>query len=144
MSIRHEDVEAGSPPPSPTYGPRPDLGVTLGRAARLRCPKCGQGREFQSWIRMAQRCESCGLRFERAPGYFLGSAYINYGLTAMCITFAYFTLHFGLGWTNRQLAPGLVTFCIVFPLFFFRFALAFWLGVDFWLDPVGFQDDRAD
>ena len=120
---------------------RPDFWRTVGRALRLRCPKCGEGREFSGFFRMAVRCSECDLRFERAPGYFLGSAYINYGLTAFVMTQSYFLLHFYFGWTNRQLAPFLLTFCVVFPLFFFRYARSLWMGMDYWLDPVGFQDE---
>lgn len=93
---------------------------------------------------MAVRCPECALRFERGPGYFLGSAYINYGLTALIMTVSYFALHFGAGWSNRQLAPFLLAFCILFPLFFFRYARSLWMGMDYWLDPVGFQEESRD
>ena len=40
-------------------------------------------------IRMAAECANCHLRYEREPGYFLGSIYINYGLTALLVTAGY-------------------------------------------------------
>ncbi len=120
---------------------KPEFNVTLGRALRLKCPRCGVGRLFSGWFGMHRRCPQCALRFERGPGYFLGSAYVNYGLTSLILTVAYFTLHFFGGWTNRELAPILVAFCVAFPLYFFRYARSLWLGMDYWLDPTGFESD---
>lgn len=90
---------------------------------------------------MHKRCPKCALRYERGPGYFLGSAYINYGLTTFILTVSYVVLHFVMGWTNRELAPWLVAFCVAFPLFFFRYARSFWMGIDFHLDPTGFASE---
>ena len=39
-------------------------------------------------------CDHCHLHYEREPGYFLGSIYINYGLTALLVTLFYFALFF--------------------------------------------------
>lgn len=127
---------------TPRLAKQVSLGVTLGRAAALRCPRCGNGKQFRNLFQMHPRCSDCALRFERGPGYFLGSAYINYGLTCAIMTLSYFILHFGFGWSNRQLAPGLVAFCVVFPLFFFRYARSFWMGLDYWFDPTGFAQEH--
>ena len=58
----------------------------LGRALRLRCPRCGEGMLFLGWFHMRSRCDWCGLIYEREPGFFLGSIYVNYGLTAVLTT----------------------------------------------------------
>jgi len=109
------------------------LGEILGRALRLRCPRCGQGRLFYGLFSMHEKCASCNLKYERAPGFFLGSAYINYGATAVVLTVAYVGLHFGAGYSNRTLAIPLAAFCVLFPLSLFRHARALWLAMDcFW------------
>ena len=64
---------------------------------------------------MSPRCAVCDLRYEREPGYFLGSIYINYGLTALLVTIGYFALYF-----SRIVSPesGLwivTAFALVFP-----------------------------
>ena len=118
------------------------LGAILGRVARLCCPRCGEDKLFKGFFRMHETCSSCAFKYERSPGYFLGSAYINYGLTALIVTFSYTLLHFGVGFTNAQLLVPLVTFVIVFPILCFRHARAFWLGFDCFFDSTGF--DRPD
>ncbi len=34
---------------------------------------------------MHDECPSCGLRFNREPGYFLGAMYVSYGLALVAI-----------------------------------------------------------
>lgn len=113
------------------------FGQAVARGLRLRCPACGRGRLFHGLFRMHQQCPECDFRFERAPGYFLGSTYINYGFTAMITTASYVLLHFGLGFRNDVLLPGLLVFCLIFPFVFFRFARSLWLSLDCCFDRVG-------
>jgi uncharacterized protein (DUF983 family) len=40
----------------------------LARGVRKRCPHCGRGRLFDGWSRHRDRCEDCGLVYERNPG----------------------------------------------------------------------------
>ncbi len=61
------------PAPSPTV-PR-----LLGRALRLRCPQCGGGSLFRSWLAIRDRCPTCGLRTERGEdGYVVGAYMFNF------------------------------------------------------------------
>jgi uncharacterized protein (DUF983 family) len=52
-------------------------------ALRLRCPGCGQGRLFRGPFRMHDGCGACGLSYRREPGFYLGSIYVNYGVTVI-------------------------------------------------------------
>lgn len=84
------------------------------------------------------------MKYERAPGYFLGSAYVNYGITAVMLMFAYFVLHFGFRWSNRQLALPLSAFCVLFPLWAFRYARAIWLALDCHFDRDVIADESTE
>lgn len=79
---------------------------------------------------MHSHCQSCNLKYERAPGYFLGSSYVNYGLTALSMTFAYIVLHFAMGLSNEVLLIPLVIHCLLTPLLLFRHARSYWLALD--------------
>lgn len=108
---------------------------TVGRSCRLRCPRCGRGRLFNGWFGMQPRCDSCGLDFLQEPGFYLGSIYFNYGLTALVVTIAYFALYFGSNLSSQAVLAGLFAYCILFPLWFFRYARSLWLGFDQYWDP---------
>lgn len=85
---------------------------------------------------MYPSCDRCGLKFQREPGYFLGSIYFNYGLTALLVTVAYFVGYFGTSLAPAYLLWGLTAFCLFFPLWFFRYARSLWLGWDHYFDPT--------
>jgi len=97
---------------------------------------------FRRWLVMHPVCSSCGLKYEREPGYFLGSIYVNYALTALTTTFVYVTLHFGVQLSNWWVVPPLVAFCILFPLAFFPFARAYWLAMDLSFDQINDEPDQ--
>src|SRR5215471_5649637 len=109
---------------------RPPGSTLTFRALRLQCPRCGKTKMFAGLFRMHERCAACGLKYEREPGYFLGSIYVNYGVTALAITIAWVVLRFGCGVESRWLLLGLLAFCVLFQTLFFRHARALWLAMD--------------
>jgi uncharacterized protein (DUF983 family) len=131
------DLPAGKPAGESSY-PRPSLGALLVRALRLRCPVCGRGKVFRSLMGMNPRCDVCGLWFEPEPGYFLGSIYFNYFVTALIATAVYLAPMLAGGRSPLWLLIAVTIFCVLFPLVFFRYARCLWLGLDHYfsrLDP---------
>jgi uncharacterized protein (DUF983 family) len=59
----------------------PPLGRALARGLTRRCARCGSGNLFRHWVAMVDDCPRCGLHFEAAPGYWLGSMTFNLGFT---------------------------------------------------------------
>ena len=62
-----------------------------------RCPRCGKGHMFKGWLKLADRCESCGLDYSFAntgdgPAFF-----------ALCITA--FPLTFLVVWVQVAYDP---------------------------------------
>ena len=55
-----------------------------------KCPKCGKGKVFSKkgnilllqMPKMNSHCPVCNHKFEKEPGYFFGSMFISYALTA--------------------------------------------------------------
>jgi uncharacterized protein (DUF983 family) len=106
----------------------------LGRAIRLRCPRCGATPLFRGWFRMAESCALCGLRFERAQGYFVGAIYINYAVTTLIAVGGFFLLWGQFGLSTRAQLFVLVPIVVVFPLWFFRYSRSFWLALEWSLN----------
>jgi len=105
------------------------------RSLRLRCPLCGRGKLFRRWFHMHECCSQCGIRFEREGGFFLGSIYFNYGLTALIIAVAYPVLLFNRVVSENILLISSAAFAVLFPMLFFPYARALWLGFDQLWDP---------
>ncbi len=105
------------------------------RALRLECPRCGGTRLFSGWFSMARECPLCGLRFERAQGYFVGAIYINYTATAVIMIAGYLLL-----WRYTELSAVQqlmiwVPFGVLFPLWFFRYSRSLWLALEYTVNP---------
>ena len=90
---------------------------------------------FRNWISMVDPCENCGRKFDRSPGYLLGSIYFNYGVTALLVLVIYFSLFLTDSMTGRQLLYVLTGFTLLYPLWFFRYARGLWIAFDELFDP---------
>ena len=112
------------------------------RAIRLRCPQCGKGRIFRTPFSMFSHCVYCELKYAREEGYFLGSIYFNYGLTALIVTIGYPLLVFVFELPGQIVLWSTMVFCVVFPLWFFRYARSLWIAFDQLCDPEEAQDGR--
>ena len=128
---------------STNASPTRDYKTITWRCLRLRCPACGEGRVLKDWFRTADECETCGYDLIREPGFYLGSIYVNYGLTAalllaVCMPLVLFT-EVPYAW----ITPGALLFCLLFPIWFHRYARAFWLGFDYRWDGFRAVDQRT-
>lgn len=110
------------------------------RSLRLRCPVCGKGRLFRGWFKMHDVCPACQVAFEREAGFYLGSIYVNYGLTALVVALAYPLLLFNEVLEENWLLLLALAFSVLFPVWFFRYARALWIGFDELCDPRESQD----
>ena len=103
----------------------------LGRAVRLRCPRCGRTPLYRGAFAMHARCAACGLRYEREQGYFVGAIYLNYAVTVGVAVGAVLALDWVIGLTlAAQLAVGIALAALI-PLAFFRYARSLWLSVGY-------------
>ena len=107
------------------------LHTVLGRALRLRCPRCGVGALYRGFLKVRDACASCGLDFRQEPGYYVGAMWLNYGATALSgIAIGVFLLG---RVSTRTLVPSLCAWGLIFPILFFHHSRALWLGGELWL-----------
>jgi ABC-2 type transport system ATP-binding protein len=112
------------------------VGQLLSRAIQLRCPRCGEAATFAGLFRMRPACPTCGLRFEREQGYFLGAIYINYAATVGCMLVGFFLLD---AFVHLSLFYQIVlwsSFGALFPILFYRYSKSLWLCLDYIFNPV--------
>ena len=79
---------------------------------------------------MAPECVRCGYSYRREPGFYLGSIYINYGVTAICTILFYALMVMGLGTTHERALAASVVLAVLLPIIFFRWARALLLALD--------------
>lgn len=117
----------------------------LRRGARRRCPVCGHGGLFRHWVRMAPRCSTCGLVFQREPGQWLGSWFLNICL-AQTVVVLILVLGVGFAWPDPPIVPIAVAAAVAavaVPFAFFPWSRTLWLAIDLAMRPLGFDDGVA-
>lgn len=135
------DDVLGGPPPWP---------VMLRRGLRRRCPRCGGRGVFHSRWRLLDRCPSCGYRFEREPGFFLGSWFVNF----MVVELVHFVLVMGfILWKSGHPDAGLlvpigvgVATGVSLPIVLYPWAQTVWAAIDLAMSPLELAEivDAAD
>jgi ABC-2 type transport system ATP-binding protein len=91
---------------------------------------------FRGLFRMRPECLTCGLKFEREQGYFLGAIYINYAATVLCMLVGFFALDYFVNLSLTYQIIGWTSFGVVFPMLFYRYSKSLWLCLDFIFSPV--------
>ena len=117
---------------------RPGFLRMVGRALRRRCPRCGGKAWFTGWFKRVDRCQTCGYRYERAPGFVLGEVTMNtivtFGLLAVAITVGIVSTY-----PDVPMAPLLgvvVVIAVVVPIAFYPFSSTLWAAVDLTMHPL--------
>jgi ABC-type transport system involved in cytochrome c biogenesis permease component len=84
---------------------------------------------------MHDRCSSCGLHFNREPGYFLGAMYVSYGLGLPFIFIVGAVLWALTGWRLDKIAlVAVLLFASFAPVLTF-FSRVLWIYLDQKMDP---------
>ena len=118
--------------------PQPGPVRMLTRGLFRRCPRCGGGKLFTSWLKMKPNCPRCGMRFEREEGFFLGAFTVNFGV--MLLSLALF-IAVGIAVTlpdppPGKLALGGMVVGLVVPIAFYPMSRTFWSAIDLIMKPL--------
>ena len=109
------------------------------RAMRLKCPACGGGPVFVTWVRMCPSCPSCGMQYDREPegGYWVGSNTINLfateGVFALMLVGVLVRTWPAPPWD--LLLWGGMLLMVGFPILFFPFSKTLFIAVDLMFRP---------
>ena len=97
-----------------------------------RCARCGSGHLFRRYLTMVPDCPSCGLHFEREPGYFAGAPAIN--IMAIGALFAVVFVALLIATIPDvpvvPLLTVLVPIMFLVPIVFYPFSKTIWVAVD--------------
>jgi uncharacterized protein (DUF983 family) len=120
-------------------------GVMIWRALRLRCPNCGGGPIFDSWLRMRTHCPRCHLPLERGEeGYQVGSYMFNI-IMAELLFAAVFIGVLLFTWPNPPwdiLLYGGMALMVLAPFLFFPFSKTLFLAFDLLFRPHSREEVR--
>lgn len=93
-----------------------------------RCPCCGQGALFKSWLSLHECCSVCGARYFRDPGNWTAPTAFGYGVGATAAVLAMVVM-----WFVNGLAAGsefiIIGVALVATLASMRHIKAWWVAV---------------
>lgn len=93
-----------------------------------RCPCCGQGQLFRSWLKLNETCAVCGARFFRDPGNWTAPTAFGYGIGAASAVAAMVVM-----WFVNGLAAGselvIIAVAVGATLASLRHVKAWWVAV---------------
>jgi uncharacterized protein (DUF983 family) len=106
-----------------------------------KCPRCQQGNLFvkpMQWsnpIDMPELCDKCGQKFEPEPGFYYGSMFVSYIISAFCYLgfMAVCIIGFGMG-LNTSFLVLLVIAALTY-VFLIRFSRSLWINIMVSYDP---------
>lgn len=114
----------------------------LGRALRKRCPRCGGGGIFRSYGELHDRCPTCGHRFEREQGYWVGAMIINtivtFGLLLFVLVGGIVVLWPEVAWTGLFIAT--IAVAGLTPILFHPLSRTVWMAIEMSYHPVEESD----
>jgi uncharacterized protein (DUF983 family) len=104
---------------------------------KRRCPVCRKGAVFRGLYAMNELCPSCGIKFERESGYFLGALVIAYvmGVATVIPTVILLVRHFEAEIPIVVLIPSL-QLLLLHPVLYIYSRMA-WLYFDRAANPKG-------
>ena len=110
------------------------------------CPRCGGGGLFSGWFRLKERCPSCGLRFEREEGFWLGAYVINMALGESGLV-VFFIVLIAVAFNGGHINPwpfvaAAVLICVGGPLLTYPFSRTTWSAIDLIMRPLEPEEVR--
>ena len=116
------------------------------RGLRNQCPNCSAASLFPAGVsfKINERCPSCGLKFARGEGFFLGPFVINYTLTVAFFIVPVILLNARgrLGTTATVTAAALGATLI--PVLLYRRSWGWWLMAYFYFLPQKLPANRNE
>src|SRR5437763_16292950 len=99
------------------------IGTTLLRGLRLRCPVCGLSSIFQRPFKVRHDCPTCGALFQREEGFFVGAIMANVVATEGAVMVAGGLCLLALGASSEWTLRVLFAVALLFPLAFYHHRL---------------------
>lgn len=140
LSVTHQFLENSLTNSSPG-STRPSLVKMLSRGLIRKCAWCGgKGSFFTSWFGKSDRCQTCGLGWERGyEGFELGAATMGVFMTfGSIIVWMIISVVTGVALVPLLVVAGVLAVCI--PIFGYPITYTVWFGVDLAIRPPSDED----
>jgi len=112
----------------------PGFWTILRRTLRRRCPVCGGGRIFRTYLRLEPSCTACGWLVERQPGAVTGAMYLISIFTQLFAAALFFAVWLLTDWSPWTKIAVVVPIIVVFSLIALPASKSLWIAVEYFTD----------
>lgn len=115
------------------------LPTAVWRGLRRKCPRCGRSKAFVSYFKLRDHCPTCGLRFYRESGYWVGAMIVNIAVCELWF-FALFIGALIAMWPDISWGPLLAIALLtngLLPVLFYPHSKSVWMAIDLHFHPSG-------
>ncbi len=114
------------------------------RALLAHCPHCGDKRIWRSFGETVANCPTCGYRYEREEGYWVGAMIVSIGgvmLTFMAVFVGGMLVTWpDVPWNGLLIATA--SLMVLMPIVFYRQTKTIWVWIDLHVHP--YEGDERD
>ena len=112
-------------------------------ALARRCPNCGSGNAFRSYLHQRDACSTCGIRLDRGErDFFIGAYTVNLIVAELLVFFGGLAV-LRLTWPDvpwDALMYGLGALMLIAPIVLYPYSRQIWLAADLILRPAESAD----
>lgn len=121
-------------------------GQVIARGFAHRCPNCGGKTLFRAdkLFELNRQCPSCGLRFEKDEGFFLGAMALNYGVTCFGLLAPVAILWYWDVLSGRTAAVVAGALALVAPVVLYRSSRSWQLMLYYFFFPQHLPANRRE
>ncbi len=112
--------------------PSASLLTMLGRSIARHCPRCSGSGIFANWAALEEFCPTCGFKFEREPGYWVGALIINMAV-ALIVFLVTLVGGMALFWPDvpwNALSAATIGVMLVVPIAFYPWSKGMWMAIE--------------
>lgn len=121
----------------------------IGSMLKGKCPRCRKANifcepnpyVFNKMFLMPEHCDSCGLKFNKEPGFFYGSMYVGYGLSVAYLVAFYVAMVVLLQdfEVETYLLLSIISLLVLTPVIF-KLSRSIWLSMFEKYDPKAIEN----
>lgn len=115
----------------------------LWRGFTRRCPLCGSGGCFRTFLEVRDRCPTCNFPLRREEGHWIGAIGMN-TIVSLGLLMLTLGVSVALTWEERRALPifaASFAVALVVPIVFFGPSQTLWSAVDLAMRPLEPADD---
>jgi uncharacterized protein (DUF983 family) len=117
----------------------------------MTCPRCQEGQFFQSNPYdlkhagdLLEHCPSCGLKYEKEPGFYYGAMYVSYALGVALFVTCWTSFNLFLPWVGIYWQIGIIsTFSLLTAPYLYALSKIIWANFFFRYDKKAIEQYRA-